>query len=76
MFKQAMEIQKLKNTLSEKEAHISILKDENEKLKKMVRGERVCGAHCDKCENGYLKNGWGDRGCLLDITCKDFSRKA
>ena len=54
-----------------------------ERLETRMRGERVCGGHCQKCKHGfqaevpqYVGVGWYNPWmCLLDCKCKDFEQK-
>lgn len=61
------EIQALKDQIDE-------LEEENEDLKARLRGDRVLGFYCKKCEN-WVSDGW-DNKCILSCKCKDFSLKA
>ena len=62
-------------------------KEQIDKLKSMLRGERVCDGYCVNCENNiegitYHQSytGYGNIArlitCQLDCKCPDFKRKA
>lgn len=60
-------------------------KKQIDKLKSMLRGERVCDGYCEWCEHAISKKtkiytGYGvsetsDYTCSLDCKCPDFTRK-
>lgn len=68
------------------EDRIAQQKEQIEKLKSMLRGERVCDGYCVNCENhieGVTYHptvlGYGEMArivtCQLDCKCPDFKRK-
>lgn len=64
------------------EREIERPKEENEKLRKQINGERVMGNYCKACANSYNYTEVCDgapipytrtvTGCRLNLKCKDF----
>ena len=63
------------NTLEDR---IAQQKEQIEKLKSMLRGERVCDGYCVSCEH-HIEEAIYYNGCVitceLDCKCPDFKRK-
>lgn len=49
------------------------LKSENEKLKKQLAGDRICGNYCRLCKNGVSDGFY--YSCILECHCKDFAMR-
>ena len=79
------ELNQSKRNKKELEKGIERQKEQIDKLKSMIRGERVCDGYCVHCENAvksqvpiYTWRGQEESvivQCQLDCKCPDFKRK-
>lgn len=71
-------IKSLKNAeseLSQLKLDLANLQDENEFLKRLIYGERVCGNYCLICKHGFQAVEYKQYGCRINIGCKNFEEK-
>ena len=80
------ELNHFKRNEKELEKGIKRQKEQIDKLKSMLRGERVCDGYCVNCEHHLSENTCHNIGfgitervriitCALDCKCPDFKRK-
>lgn len=65
-------IDKLENELLNGQKEIERLKQESERLRKVLEGDRVVSSYCYACKNLIKPPNYYSGVCKLNVKCKDF----